>query len=59
MNMAGFQVEQILSQLKELRQEKSRNEHLLKLLQQERRNLESKVEAGILSPQNKLMQVFH
>ena len=41
-------MEHILGQLKELRQEKSKNEQLFKVLQQERRNLEKNVEAGIL-----------
>ena len=47
--MANFQVDHILGQLKELRQEKSKNEQLLKVLQQERKNLEKNVEAGILA----------
>ena len=47
--MAGnFQVEDIIVHLKELRQEKVRNEQTLKNLQQERKQLEKKVEAGKL-----------
>ena len=46
--MAGnFHVEDIIFHLKELRQEKVRNEQCLKNLQQERKQLEKKVEAGI------------
>ena len=40
-------MEDIIFHLKELRQEKVRNEQCLKNLQQERKQLEKKVEAGI------------
>lgn len=51
--MAGnFQVEDIILHLKELRQEKVRNDQVLKNLQQERKQLEKKVEAGKLGKIN-------